>query len=232
MLKLFTKMWDRFLRNLRAEFSSYNFGEIGRRLRRLLALLSIIWFASFLLFYAFIPTSVQLPKIRKDAAVVLTGGANRIDMGFRLLENKLVKNLFISGVAKSNKQKNFAYYFEKYGIEDKARVKLGYYAQNTEDNAIETKLYLQLKNYEDFYLITSSYHVARSWLLFTHFLPEYGFKIIPVVSSTYDKYSLKGIYISLKEYHKCLYIVKDILVEKLYTQYVNIIMNIAEWIQK
>jgi small-conductance mechanosensitive channel len=145
MREVFTKIWASFLKKLRAELSSYNFSEISQRLRRLLTLIFIIWLALFLLFYVCIPTKVQLPKARKDAAVVLTGGANRIDMGFRLLESQLVKNLFISGVAKSNKQKNFTYYFEKYGIEDKARVKLGYYAQNTEDNAIETKLYLQLK---------------------------------------------------------------------------------------
>ncbi|MEI6188017.1 MAG: hypothetical protein WCP46_05905, partial [Alphaproteobacteria bacterium] len=74
-----------------------------RNILRLIALLLFIWLLGFIYFIYSIQTEVDEPKIKADAVVVLTGGSNRLAIGFEILNKKLAKRMFISGVANNVK---------------------------------------------------------------------------------------------------------------------------------
>jgi uncharacterized SAM-binding protein YcdF (DUF218 family) len=101
-----------------------------------------------------------------DAIVVLTGGTNRMETGFSLLEKNLGKKLYISGVYRGTEVRTLMKLFsqEKGGKLD-CCVALGN-AENTMGNAAETAAWLEKEKSRTFYLVTSNYHMRRALLEF------------------------------------------------------------------
>ena len=128
----------------------------------------MLWFTGLFYFAGNISTSTpETPTQSMDAIVVLTGGRNRIDEGFNLLEKKLAKKLFISGVYRGIDAKQLLNRWKKEPEAEFNRYVVIYSnAINTIQNAKETIKWLKSEKYNSIYLVTSNYHMPRALLEF------------------------------------------------------------------
>ena len=106
-----------------------------------------------------------------DAIVVLTGGPNRINEGFKLLENNFSKKIFISGVNPIVKKTDLKKIINKNDDPEKDSLidcclYLGKKATNTKTNAIEVINWMSINNLNSAILVTSDIHMPRSILEF------------------------------------------------------------------
>ena len=140
-----------------------------------------LWLGGFLHFVAELPRrQAQQPGIN-DAIVVLTGGRGRLQVGLRMLAAGRGARLLISGV------KSGISAVELRDIQAEAAemfsccVDLGYQAHDTRGNAIETSLWARYHGYRSLHLVTASYHMPRSLLLFRQAMSDVDFQPIPVM---------------------------------------------------
>lgn len=139
-----------------------------------LALLAALWVAGFFVYLGQIPHGQAPPEdgSKADAIVVLTGGGGRLEMGLRLLARGHATKLFISGVDR--------------GV-DKAEllkgrridvtmldccIALGYSADDTFGNALESSRWMNAEGFTSLYLVTANYHMPRSLVEFRTALPR------------------------------------------------------------
>lgn len=130
--------------------------------------------------------AVELPTAplkKVDAIVALTGGSNRIDTGFDLLEKGFAKKLFISGVYRTTDVKQL---LKRWKDEPQGNldccVVLGFEADNTAGNAVETVEWLRKEGFHSVYLVTANYHIKRALLEFNALAPDLDitpFSVIP-----------------------------------------------------
>jgi len=122
-----------------------------------------------------------------DAIVVLTGGSNRLQAGFDLLEKGMGKKLFISGVYHGVEVKEL---LENWKKEDKSNldccVVLGFEADDTIGNAKETITWMNKENYHSIFLVTANYHLRRAMLDFETLSPDLEITPWPVVPEKLD----------------------------------------------
>jgi uncharacterized SAM-binding protein YcdF (DUF218 family) len=113
-----------------------------------------------------------------DGIVVLTGGQGRIASGLVLFKKGLGRHFFISGVHKGVQAKQLARHqslpseLHDY-LQDSH---LGYDAQNTIENAIETAAWIKNHKIASIRLVTADYHIRRSVLEFERLAP--GLQVI------------------------------------------------------
>ncbi|MDR3325840.1 MAG: YdcF family protein [Rhodospirillaceae bacterium] len=112
-----------------------------------------------------------------DGIVVLTGGSERLDVGFDLLHQKMANKLFISGVYRSVDINKLIQLSHQNLDELACCVVLGHTAYNTAGNAIETATWMKKEDYHSLRLVTANYHMQRSLSEFQHVMPKV--KIIP-----------------------------------------------------
>jgi uncharacterized SAM-binding protein YcdF (DUF218 family) len=143
--------------------------------------------SSFIRSASILPPAEPLQK--RDAIVVLTGGSNRLDAGFDLLEKGFGKKLFISGVYRGTEIKMLLKHWkdEPQSSLD-CCVVLGFEADNTAGNAVETVDWLRKEHYASLYLVTANYHLKRALLEFNRIAPDLDIAPFPV---TPDKIDLK-----------------------------------------
>lgn len=143
--------------------------------------------------------SAPEPLHRLDAVVVLTGGTNRLDTGFDMLERKLGKKLFISGVYRGVDLKQL---LKRWRNEPQDNLDcciiLGFEASSTEGNAAETVEWLRKEHYHSFYLVTANYHLRRALLEFGRIAPDLAITPYPVLPDKLDNLVI------LREYTKYL----------------------------
>jgi uncharacterized SAM-binding protein YcdF (DUF218 family) len=139
-----------------------------------LSAMALLWLGGFLLFAAELPrqaSTTAQPGVN-DAIVVLTGGRGRLRLGLQLLAaGKGAKLLFSgvqTGISAAELQANQS------GAEPlfSCGVDLGYQARDTRGNAIETALWMERNGYQSLHLVTASYHMPRSLLLFQQAMPK------------------------------------------------------------
>lgn len=118
------------------------------------------------------------PVSTTDAIVVLTGGSQRIDVGFRLLVEGKAKKLFVSGVHEGVDMPEVLRTSPQTPQWVECCVVLGHSADNTVGNALETVQWLQAEHFHSIRLVTASYHMRRSLLEFGRVLPP-DITIIP-----------------------------------------------------
>ena len=97
--------------------------------------LTLAWAAGFVWFIA--QTRLATPVETADAIVVLTGGAERVEVALRLLVEGRGKRLLISGTGGGAELRDFA---GRMGLDAQAvadRVTLGYTATTTHGNALD-----------------------------------------------------------------------------------------------
>lgn len=169
-----------------------------------------LWLAGFVVFTVTIYTmSEPTPPQEVDAAIVLTGGSNRISQGFDLLAKSKTKNLLVSGVHKDVRKADLLRDYTPQ-LPD-CCITLGYEAGNTIGNAIEAREWLDKNKANSVYLITATYHMPRALLEFHHTLT--GIKVIPYPVTPEGFSPDQDIFwkTSFVEYHKTMMSVVRIL---------------------
>ncbi len=148
----------------------------------------LLWVGGFLLFAAELPR--QLPSGAQpaartgvnDAIVVLTGGRGRLQVGLQLLAAGKGTKLLISGVQTGVPAAELQ--TNQTGAQTlfSCCVDLGYQARDTWGNAIEAALWMERNGYQSLHLVTASYHMPRSLLLFQQAMPKITLHANPVFS--------------------------------------------------
>lgn len=145
----------------------------------LVAAVLAAWLWGLILFVDRIPDSVadEDEERHTDAIIVLTGGSLRLEKGFDLLATKTADKLLVSGVAKGIQMEEV---LGAVGLTTKdleCCVTLGYMAEDTGSNAIESAVWIRTNKVASIRLVTSSYHMPRSLLEFRATVPDV--EIIP-----------------------------------------------------
>ncbi len=158
-------------------------------------------FAGFVLWVDTLSTSHHLV----NPAVVFTGESARVQRAFELIAEGAIQELFVSGVAKGS---SWEVIQERYPITyafDPHRVQLGFQAQDTVGNAMETVGWLQEHHPEGgvCLLITSDYHLPRSLMeLERHASGRWQFE--PYAVSSADHAWSRRLRLLVSEYHKSI----------------------------
>lgn len=180
-----------------------------KSLKSIIKLLVLAPLLAFSLGFAWFVQQVQSPGkhdgFKTEALVVLTGGSDRIEVGFDLLRKNYAKALFISGVYQNLDAKRLLQ-ARTQNMDLHPYVFVGLKAENTKQNAIETYEWLKKNNYTSFRLITAGYHMPRSLIEFRRVLPS-NYMIIPhnVVPRTIDNkhvWSFSVLRLLIREYLK------------------------------
>ncbi|MCP4394110.1 MAG: YdcF family protein [Alphaproteobacteria bacterium] len=158
-----------------------------RYLKYTLIIAVVAWVAGFFVYLHLMPRDVGNQYSNTDAIIVLTGGSGRIRTGVSLLYQKKSDKLFISGVdsgtdvdmivaaiddhsANKNEKNHFRNYLTN-RVMMRRRIYLGYEAQDTMENALETAEWVYRENVKSIRLVTSAYHMPRAMLYFKN-IPE------------------------------------------------------------
>ncbi|MEE9196049.1 MAG: YdcF family protein [Alphaproteobacteria bacterium] len=129
------------------------------------------WTAALVWFAENIPRQVENRSSPTDAVVVLTGGSDRLQAGFKLLAKKQAKKLFVSGVYRGVDVAELLRMSRQAPKELECCVALGYTADDTAGNAQETAQWMAKENFHSLRLVTASYHMQRSLLEFRRAMP-------------------------------------------------------------
>ena len=138
--------------------------------KRILSFLILIWILGFAWFAFLLPQPAG--KAKTDAAVVLTGGANRIDQGLIVIEQGQAKRLLISGVDRDVKPKELAAQYPGYAKQFACCVDLGFRAVDTRSNGLETARWAAKNKVKSLRLITHDWHMRRARLELDEAMPD------------------------------------------------------------
>jgi len=142
--------------------------------------LGFFWFSASIM--ALAPAS---PDTKTDVIAVLTGGSNRVDTGFDLMDRRMASAMLITGV---HPQTSYADLVDAWNTDIPKRlamlshccVALDTEAGTTEENALEIGRWLMsgpVENISTLRVVTSNYHMPRALLLVRRALA--GIEIIP-----------------------------------------------------
>lgn len=171
----------------------------------LLALL--VWILGFCAFVLYTLSFKLVPETPTEAIVVLTGGTDRIDTAVELLKERPMNYLLISGV---NKMVSTEDLFKKTDPKLLEKITLGYMAENTQENALETGAWIQSKKIKSVLLVTSFYHMPRS--IFEVLDKNPGLVIVPhpvfpkSFNNSVDWIRTRYAWLLFLEYHKFLFV--------------------------
>lgn len=142
-----------------------------RRMAILSLLCVTVWFIGLVWFAGQVPESASSADKSTDAIVVLTGGSGRLQQGLDLLAAEKAEKLFVSGVYRGVEVRELLEISRATPEELRCCITLGYEADNTRGNAIETRNWLQEQGYRSIRLVTASYHMPRSLFEFRRLMP-------------------------------------------------------------
>jgi uncharacterized SAM-binding protein YcdF (DUF218 family) len=133
-----------------------------------LALLGLgLGFLGFLRIAAATPAA---PEQRTDGIVVLTGGADRVANGLRLLREERAERMLISGVHRGTDLDDL---IGAAALESLAqRVELGHMATSTRGNAREVAAWVRAHHLTSIRVVTAGYHMPRAMLELRRALPD------------------------------------------------------------
>jgi uncharacterized SAM-binding protein YcdF (DUF218 family) len=177
---------------------SRGFVEPPRRLGFFMQLVLFVWFlirfavaaavtAAFgalalLLWFGFtMPEAPADAAAKTDAIVVLTGGEDRLETAFALLQKGLASRMFVTGVDRKVTKPELLKRLGDPPAELANRIELGFRAADTRGNATETAAWFNSQNMKSMRLVTGNYHMRRSVLLFRRAMPDAEIVQHPVV---------------------------------------------------
>jgi uncharacterized SAM-binding protein YcdF (DUF218 family) len=144
-----------------------------------LGLLALL--AGFGWFLALATRGPAEPTRHTDGIAVLTGGAERVETGLRLLREGRAERLLVSGV---HPQVTLADVARLAALEPEAlagRVSLGPRATTTRGNAAEIAEWARAEHLRSLRVVTAGYHMSRALLELRRTLPEAELVAHPVV---------------------------------------------------
>ena len=178
-----------------------------KQLTKIFCALIICWLIGFVAFAYRINHYQHDTTSHADAIIALTGGRNRILEAIKLLNNKKADYLFISGVEKTSRLQDILN-SNQITLDAENKVFLGTSAQNTVENALESKNWIKQHNIRSIRLVTSNYHLPRSIIEFETQTPHLKIIKHPVYSEHVNKKwwtSWRTFSLIFSEYNKFLY---------------------------
>ncbi|MBM3593712.1 MAG: YdcF family protein [Alphaproteobacteria bacterium] len=151
----------------------------GRRLWLLPLAFLLLWLGGFIWFLRAVQVNAADARAA-DAIVVLTGGAERVETGFRLLEEGLAPRLFVSGVHPDSRLFDLA---RGAGVDPAklaGRVELGHAAASTRGNAVEIAAWAKSRDVTAIHLVTAGYHMPRARTELRRAIPGLRVQAYPV----------------------------------------------------
>ncbi len=158
------------------------------------------WLIGFCAFglYAYLMKYAAVPQAQ--AIVVLTGGAERLQTALELLEQQKAPRMLISGVNSRVSTKDL---LQKLDKEYLPLIELGYSAENTYGNALETKKWLKENHIQSILLVTSFYHIPRSLFEMRAQLPNTEIYPVPVFAGRSSEWPrTRSAWLVFVEYNK------------------------------
>jgi uncharacterized SAM-binding protein YcdF (DUF218 family) len=120
----------------------------------------------------------ELPKA--DGIVALTGGADRVETGLRLLVAGQARLLLVSGVAHGAVLADLARRIDLDPASISSRITLGRAATTTLGNAEETAEWAHSHHLHTLIVVTAGYHMPRAMLELRRAMPQETFYPMPV----------------------------------------------------
>ena len=136
---------------------------------------------SFVSFVDTLATSEPDDPQQSEGIVVLTGGADRLADGMRLLELGKGSRLLVSGVHPTTTLGELKRLMPARIELLRCCVDLDHAAINTRDNARESARWVKRVAYSKLIIVTASYHVPRAKLEFERQMPDVALSFYPVV---------------------------------------------------
>ena len=133
------------------------------------------YIAGFALFVATLPKQPPIAP-KADAIVELTGGDARLKAAASLLERGAGRRLLITGVNKASTKDDLQHRANG-GRRFACCTDIGYAAEDTYGNALETAAWTAQHRYKSLIVVTASYHMPRSLRLFRSLMP--GVALLP-----------------------------------------------------
>ena len=146
----------------------------------LFCIIIALYFISFIHFIGNIDKEFTIKK-NINNIVVLTGNTGRLVFGLDLMSNNSKSRMLITGVAKGVKYSEII----KNRDVKRDRIDLGYKAQTTLGNAIETSLWIKEYDIRDIILVTDNWHMQRTLLLFNITMPNIEVSPYPIESMNF-----------------------------------------------
>lgn len=138
-------------------------------------LVALAYVLGFVLFVSLLPmTPDAIPKA--DGIVVLTGGGTRLDRAEALFEQGVGKRLLISGVDQATTKETLKHLVHG-GRRFDCCADIGYSAEDTHGNALETANWARTHDFRRLLLVTARYHMPRSLQEFSTAMP--GVTVLP-----------------------------------------------------
>jgi uncharacterized SAM-binding protein YcdF (DUF218 family) len=194
------------------------------------------WVLGICIFIANIPDEHTPSMEPTDAVVVLTGGSLRLEEGINIFHSFPSKKMLISGIGEGVTIKDLPATSHHLDASIRDKIVLGEIANSTITNAYETKIFMELNNFHSMRLVTSSYHIPRTKLIFGHVLPNIKIIYHPVYPANFRK---NGYYISPKsflmasnEYNKYLITLAIVADEIFFEHWDSMILYTASIISK
>jgi uncharacterized SAM-binding protein YcdF (DUF218 family) len=121
--------------------------------------------------------------VQADGVVVLTGGSDRVQEAAELLARGQARRLLITGVNKATSGREIAKLLPMSRHLFDCCVDLGYRAQDTIGNAVETRDWAKAHGIAgSLIVVTSNYHMPRALVELSAALPDFALYPFPVVS--------------------------------------------------
>ena len=155
--------------------------SLGAWLTGLPFMLGAAWSLGFGLFLGAVHQHAAPPS-RADGIVVLTGGADRVATGLRLLEEGRAPTLLISGVGERSDLGAIARDLRLDAKGVAPQVALGREARTTLGNAAETATWARRLDAHSLIVVTAGYHMPRALLEIGRALPGIALHPAPVQS--------------------------------------------------
>lgn len=157
---------------------------LARAIRSILLpglLVVLAWLAGFVWFVETLESAPPASMARADGIIVLTGGADRIEDGIRLLEAGHGRRLLISGVNIQVTSEQLRKTWPGHEAAFECCIDLDFRARNTIENARESARWVRKNGFGAILLVTASYHMPRARLEFAEVLPGVMIEPYPVV---------------------------------------------------
>jgi uncharacterized SAM-binding protein YcdF (DUF218 family) len=156
-----------------------------RRLALLLPALPLLLLAAgFARFLALAAAGPEAPERPTDGIAVLTGGAERVETGLRLLREGRARVLLVSGVHRGVTLADLAHLAAMPPEELAGRVTLGHEATSTRGNAAEIAAWARAEHLGSLRIVTAGYHMPRALLELRRALPEAALLPHPMLPAT------------------------------------------------
>lgn len=122
----------------------------------------------------------EISEKNRYPIVVLTGGKGRIEKGLQLLQNGTGNLLFISGVHPNVNIKDEYFMEPEISRLNECCIFFGKKAKDTLGNLKEVDDWLSSNDFNEFFLVSSYYHLPRVKLLFEKNMSDRKIHLIPV----------------------------------------------------